>query len=217
MKKSKAFVTLLLAFVTVLFSVATHAPAVCAFRDSAKDVTALSDVKTEGFYNPAVVLDGNYRDYTNAYNGAVITANNDDGIGYVYMIFETPAKAYTVTDLVSGTVRTFGDCGMIHEVLDLRSAFGYVPTEIRIDLDFHIAVSEIYIFSYGTLPDWVQQWEAPLTESDMLLLVSHSDDDQLFFAGLLPLYAGERGLKVQVAYFVVDVLLHLLLFAADGA
>jgi LmbE family N-acetylglucosaminyl deacetylase len=35
----------------------------------------------------------------------------------------------------------------------------------------------------------------------MLLLVSHSDDDQLFFAGLLPLYAGENGAKVQVAYF----------------
>ena len=201
MKKSRAFVACSLAFLIALFAAVIYAPAVLASGSEASDITSLSNVITEGFYNPAVVLDGNYRDYTNAYNGAVITAKNAGGIGYAYLIFETPAKAYTVTDTKSGAVRTFGSCGMIHELLDLKAAFGYLPTEIRIELNFHIAVSEIYLFSDGALPDWVQKWEAPLTESDMLLLVSHSDDDQLFFAGLLPLYAGERGLKVQVAYF----------------
>lgn len=174
---------------------------VSAASIEARDITAVSSAATEGFYNPQIVFDGNYRDYTNAYNGAVITAKNADGIGYVYLILENPAKEYTVTDTEKNEVRTFGSSGMIHELLDLKQAFGYLPTAIRIDMDFHIAVSEIYFFSDGTLPDWVQRWEKPLTESDMLLLVSHSDDDQLFFAGLLPLYAGERGLKVQVAYF----------------
>ncbi len=174
---------------------------VSAASGEAQDITSSSSVRTEGFYNPSVVLDGDYRDYTNAYNGAVIYAENKNGIGYIYLIFETPAKEFTVTDTEKGEVRTFGNCGMIHELLDLKEAFGYLPAAIRIDLDFHIAVSEIFLFSAGALPDWVQRWEKPLTESDMLLLISHSDDDQLFFAGLLPLYAGERGLKVQVAYF----------------
>ena len=180
---------------------AVHVLTVSASSGEARDITAASSVHTEGFYNPPIVLDGDYRDYTNAYNGAVITAENSNGIGYIYFIFESPAKEFTVTDTERGEKRTFGDCGMIHELLDLRAAFGYLPAAIRIDLDFHIAVSEIYLFSDGALPDWVQRWEQPLTESDMLLLASHSDDDQLFFAGLLPLYAGERGLKVQVAYF----------------
>ena len=180
----------------------TLAPAAAyAASGEASDITAASAIKTEGFYNPSVVTDGDYRDYTNAYNGAVITAENAQGIGYIYIIFETPAKEYTVTDTAKGETRTFGDCGMIHELLDLKAAFGYLPAAISINMDFHIAVSEIYLFSDGTLPAWVQRWERPLEESDMLLLISHSDDDQLFFAGLLPLYAGERGLKVQVAYF----------------
>lgn len=192
-----AFSVFLFAFVFSLLPSLSAASA----SNEAQDISNVSSVSTDGFYNPAVVFDGDYRDYTNAYNGAVITAENADGIGYVYLIFETPAREYTVTDTANGEKRHFGDCGMIHELLDLKAAFGYLPRAIRIDIDFHIAVSEIYLFSDGELPDWVQRWEAPLGESDMLLLVSHSDDDQLFFAGLLPLYAGERGLKVQVAYF----------------
>lgn len=189
------------AFVLTMITAFLSVPLVFAADNVAKDITASSNVTTDGFYNPAVVLDGNYRDYTNAYNGAVITAKNENGIGYVYFIFETAAPEYTVTDTETGISHRFGNCGMIHELLDLKSAFGYLPTTIRIDLDFHIAVSEIYLLSDGTLPDWVQRWESSLTECDMLLLVSHSDDDQLFFAGLLPLYAGEKGAKVQVAYF----------------
>lgn len=167
----------------------------------AENITASSNVVTEGFYNPPIVLDGDYRDYTNAYNGATVSASNDGGIAYIYFIFETVPPEFTVEDTATGEKRTFNVNGMIHAVLDLKKAFGYAPKSVKAVLDFHIAVSEIYLFSDGSLPDWVQTWEAPLTESDMLLIVSHSDDDQLFFAGVLPLYAGQLGLKVQVAYF----------------
>jgi len=169
--------------------------------EEAKNITAESNVQTTGFYNPPVVLDGNYNDYTNAYNGAVITASNNGGISKVYFILEKPAPEYTVEDTEKGTVHTFGNSGMIHELIDLKEKFGYSPKSIKITMDFAIAVDEIYMFSDGELPDWVQDWDKPLEQSDLLLLVSHSDDDQLFFAGLLPYYAGELGLKVQVAYF----------------
>lgn len=192
---------LFLCLCTAILIVSPLLPLPSVSAAEATDVTSVSNVVTSGFYNPPVVLDGSYRDYTNAYNGATVTASNENGIAYVYFIFESPATEFTVEDTEKGEKRTFGGCGMIHELLDLEKAFGYAPKAIRIDLDFQIAVSEIYLFSSGELPDWVQVWEAPLTESDMLLLVSHSDDDQLFFAGLLPIYAGEQGLKVQVAYF----------------
>ncbi|MBQ7011015.1 MAG: PIG-L family deacetylase [Clostridia bacterium] len=191
------FFSLLCTFV-ILFSVFGDISPVNAAE--ASDITSSSNVVTEGFYNPPVVLDGNYRDYTNAYNGATVTASNDSGIAYLYFIFETVPPEFTVEDTATGEKRSFSANGMIHVVLDLKKAFGYVPKAIKAVLDFHIAVSEIYLFSEGTLPSWVQTWEAPLTESDMLLLVSHSDDDQLFFAGVLPLYAGQLGMKVQVAY-----------------
>lgn len=52
------------------------------------------------------------------------------------------------------------------------------------------------------MPDWVQQWEAPLDKADLLALAAHPDDELLFLGGTIPYYAGEMGRKVQVAYLV---------------
>ncbi|MBR5295567.1 MAG: PIG-L family deacetylase, partial [Clostridia bacterium] len=53
----------------------------------------------------------------------------------------------------------------------------------------------------GEVPSWVQRWEEPLEKADLCLFSSHADDEQLFFAGVLPYYAGEKGYAVQVIYF----------------
>ena len=62
--------------------------------------------------------------------------------------------------------------------------------------------NSIFVFSEGKTPDYVQKWEVGEPETDLLLCATHSDDDQLFFAGLIPYYAGHMGLRVRVAYFV---------------
>ncbi len=46
----------------------------------------------------------------------------------------------------------------------------------------------------------MQIWKPPCEKADLLLLPTHADDEQLFFAGVLPRYAGEEGAAVQVAY-----------------
>ncbi len=51
------------------------------------------------------------------------------------------------------------------------------------------------------MPDSIQRWQNPVEgQTDLILFATHSDDDQLFFAGLLPYYAVERGYQVQVIY-----------------
>ena len=52
--------------------------------------------------------------------------------------------------------------------------------ELQFDGDAYVA--EVFGFSEGALPDWVQIWGIPLEKADILLLSSHSDDEQLFFA-----------------------------------
>lgn len=48
----------------------------------------------------------------------------------------------------------------------------------------------------------MEQWsKIPQGEADLLLLSTHGDDEQLFFAGLLPWYAAQQGKRVQVVYF----------------
>ena len=46
-----------------------------------------------------------------------------------------------------------------------------------------------------------QEWDSPLEGcTDLLVFSTHADDEQLFFAGLLPYYAQVRDLNVQVVY-----------------
>lgn len=61
---------------------------------------------------------------------------------------------------------------------------------------------DVYFFSAGTLPDWVQAWQPPCEKADLLVLPTHADDEHLWFGGVLPYYAGEKDLAVQVAYMV---------------
>ena len=69
----------------------------------------------------------------------------------------------------------------------------------------NVNVCDIYAFGEGELPAWVQRWEPPCERADLLLVSTHADDDQLYFAGILPYYAGELGYEVQVAYFTDHV------------
>jgi len=57
-------------------------------------------------------------------------------------------------------------------------------------------IQEITILGAGELPAWVQQWQPTWPDADLMLLFAHPDDEVLFFGGLLPDYAAERGIKV---------------------
>ena len=61
-----------------------------------------------------------------------------------------------------------------------------------------IRIAELRLYGAGTKPREVQDWQT-IGKCDMMLLSAHPDDEILWFAGLLPTYAGERGLRVQLA------------------
>ena len=63
-----------------------------------------------------------------------------------------------------------------------------------------LSLCDVYAFTPGFPPDWVQQWEEPWERADVLLFSAHSDDEYIFFGGIIPGYGAGRGLAVQVAY-----------------
>lgn len=129
-----------------------------------------------------------------------LTLSDPRGIGSAYLIFDTESGEYTVSDLEK-TV-TFGQQGFLHEFLDLEAAFGYAPQAVTFSFPEPGAqVNEVYLFTSGKVPDFVQKWKPPKEgETDLMLFSAHGDDEHLFFAGLLPDYAGERGYETLVVY-----------------
>ena len=63
-----------------------------------------------------------------------------------------------------------------------------------------IALTELTVLTEGETPDWVQVWQPPCEDADILFFVAHPDDELIFFGGAIPYYAQERGLHVAVAY-----------------
>ena len=61
-----------------------------------------------------------------------------------------------------------------------------------------IRIAELRLYGEGEKPGNVQSWQT-IDKCDMMLLTGHPDDEILWFAGLLPTYAGERKLRVQLA------------------
>ena len=168
----------------------------------ALDLRGSTTISGNGYNSFSFLFDDNTTSYSKSGGNTVINLKNTEGIGSLYLLLHKAYGAYTITDNATGAAITAGEQGFLHEFVDLVQGFGYAPTSVTIHFaDGAVQLSEIYVFSEGTPPDYVQIWEAPLEGgADLVLFASHGDDDQLFFAGLLPLYAGELDLRVQVVY-----------------
>ena len=155
-----------------------------------------------GFRDVDELIDGNTVAPMAFGSGCTMTMRHEEGFGSLYLMFNKEYGTFSVTDLDTGEVRTFGEHCFIHEFADLEAAFGKAPTNIKLEfLNGAGQLNEFYVFTPGEVPDFVQKWQPPKDgETDIVLFSTHGDDEQLFFAGLLPYYAKERGYQVQVVY-----------------
>ena len=148
------------------------------------------------------LFDGKLWENGKTADSAYLTLEYAEGMGSLYLQFMNPYGAYTVTNNDTGAVYTAGTDLFIHEFVDLVACFGAAPKSVTIAFEngpaqFH----ELDVYTAGQVPDSVQKWEHPEEgKIDLMLFATHSDDDQLFFAGLLPYYAVERGYETLAVY-----------------
>lgn len=167
----------------------------------------LTDRATIQCVNSAILTDGDEATYTKIAAGDSVTISLDEGISSLYIIFDRVYGEWTLSDGVTDVVCGRND--FLHEYIDVTEEFSYSPESLTLTFsEQDCSLSELYIFGEGEVPAWVQQWEPPCEEADLLLTSTHIDDEQLFFAGILPYYAGECGLAVQVVYFTDSFTYH---------
>lgn len=64
-----------------------------------------------------------------------------------------------------------------------------------------LMMAELTVFGTGDRPDRSPEWQ-DCGKADLMVFACHPDDELLWLGGLLPTYAGERGLSVMVVYAV---------------
>ena len=160
--------------------------------------TLTPEITTSGSAVISNMTNGSYYSMATFMKDDTITITSDAGIKSLYICWnnkEIPTWNLTLTD---GSVKECGINGYLHEYVVLDSVQTTITMTIPKD---NMNICKIYAFGEGDKPSIVQDWSSPCDNADILLISTHADDEQIFFGGIIPYYAGELGLKVQVAYF----------------
>ena len=189
--------------ILLLCMILTFAPAAFAQPDiEAVNIAGSTLFVSNGYTNLDFLSDGNITSYKASSGKCTISLMNEQGISSIYLMFDIEYGQYTVENGATGATITAGTDGFLHEYIDLSQAFSGPVTSVSLHFTNNtVHLSEIEVYTEGTLPKHVQTWQKPLEgKTDILLLSAHGDDDQLFFAGLIPKYTSQEGVGVQVAY-----------------
>jgi len=176
--------------------------ALCSITARAEDARQDAALTAEGFGTPAALFDGSRTTYSAAREGAAVRVAREGGVAALYLEFDRLPPAWELVNDATGASVSCGTQGFLHEFVDVAALFGAPVERLTLRFPAGAVLADAYAFSAGELPDWVQRWDAPCEQADLVLVSTHSDDEQLFFAGVLPYYAVERGLRVQVVYLI---------------
>lgn len=189
----------------VLIALCLSSFIVTANAESGSTIEPLTlTLDAKGFDYPQYLTDGKERSYADSEGSATssISISSITPMDHLYIVFDKIPGDWTLTNSETSETFSAGTNMFLHEYINLKEILATDTKNLTLSFSGNVYVADIYAFSGDTLPDWVQTWEAPLEKADILLLSSHSDDEQLFFAGVLPYYAGERQVDVQVVYLI---------------
>lgn len=148
---------------------------------------------------PAPLLTDGSRSSKLSCDGSPLALQAEGEIAVLYLIWDRPPGEWSAAlgAEAGGQTVTGGGGGFLHEAVFLPAA----ANTLTLTPPAGSRLCEVYAFGPGGLPDWVQVWQPPCEDADLLALSTHADDEHLFFGGILPYYAGQLQRKVQVAYF----------------
>ena len=136
--------------------------------------------------------DNNHKSYINIETNKSLVINSETPIKHIYIMYElSPKNGVLTTDNEN---KTLGSEGFLHEYVNLDKASNTITLKYNEDAK----ISEIKVYGDGDLPKEVQIWKRETT-TDLMIFSTHADDEQLFFAGVMPTYINQ-GKKVHVTY-----------------
>ena len=141
------------------------------------------------------LFDDNFMTTSKLSGGSNIDFSSDIPVKKLYIIWNDHPEACSL--LTPGGDVTIGNKEFMHELVTLPEE---VDCFTLVAPKNGTTLCDVYAFSDGILPSWVQDWEPPYETADILLFSTHSDDEFIFFGGIIPSYGAGIGLRVQVAY-----------------
>lgn len=159
---------------------------------SGQDSSVLHDER----YSTSIKLD----------EGTLITVSSETKMHSLYIIWDCMVPEWTLK--IGDNSYTYGKYNFLHEYIELPEETNELTIVIPDAGDQtpikglnKMRMSDIIAFESADVPVWVQKWEPPCEEADILAFSTHSDDEQIFLGGITPIYQAEKNMRVQFAFF----------------
>ncbi len=166
------------------------------------DITARCTVSaSSGNKQVKRMTGGDYASYWQGPAGSTVTVKikgNEKAQGICVCFHGTPVSLEAKDE--SGQV--IGGCEALFENMYIAFAYPVSAFTLTGTDESPMEISRLKVVREGELPPWVQRWQILEEKADMMLVSTHPDDEILWFGGMLPTYAGEKGKKVIVVYMV---------------
>lgn len=159
---------------------------------NAKDITNECKIKV-GYYPTKDITDDNFSTFLTKSKNYALSVECEENIKNVYIMYHDHATKGKI--LFDNYENIVGQNGYLHELIKVNNNVN----TFKIQYEDEFSIADIYIYNDDNLPDMVQDWKN-LDTADLMLFTTHADDEQLFFAGLMPTYV-DAGKKIQVVYF----------------
>ena len=177
--------------------------AACALGETAQDITKKCKISTSNG-GAAKLTDGKVNEYWESKeSSSTVTVKLPAGVHGSGMLIEWFAKftafEYTQYDANGSVLREENSDGHFKGTVTWLSID---PEAAKLELKVYKKgrICGLHVYSEGEPTEKMQMWENPPEKLDLMLIVAHQDDEQLWFGGLLPYYCAVRQSDVQVIY-----------------
>jgi LmbE family N-acetylglucosaminyl deacetylase len=177
--------------------------AACALGETAKDITKKCKISASNG-GASKMTDGKVNEYWEAKKSfSTVTVKLPSGTKAGGMLIEWFVKftsfEYTQYDQDGAVLRGENSDGYFQGTVTWLNV---EPEAVKLELKVYSKgrICGLHVYSQGDIDPEIQMWENPPEKLDLMLIVAHQDDEQLWFGGLLPYYCAVRDSDVQVIY-----------------
>lgn len=166
-------------------------------NSTAQDITDAVNMSATTKINTGILLDSKYQTKltTTAETNLTVTSEND--IAAVYFVFEGEINNCLIN--AQEKYIKVGERKTTHELARLEKSV----KKLTINIPKNTTICDIYFLSPGeNLPPYIEDWQSASKKADIMLFPAHIGDEFTSMGGVLPYYAGELGLCVQVVYMI---------------
>ena len=168
-----------------------------AVKTSAKELFVTPESTDES--NCENILDDD-EDTTESFErGTRIRLKAKKKIASIYIRFETPPGKWTLLD--GKKKRHVGRKGFLHAYIPVSGKSKSVTIIVP---KGGMEIADVFVFSEGELPEFVQKWKLPREKTDVLYLGLPSDTEDTPIAEMLLPYIKDKTVLLQTAFFDYD-------------